>query len=282
MTEGAAEDTVLRELRDDGVLVLTLNRPGRHNAWELDMEERYFGLLDDATADPDVRVIVLTGAGGTFCPGMDISRLTRSTTDPTYVRPVRRPQTYALGVPKPIVAAVDGACAGIGFVQAVMCDLRFTTARSKWTTSFVRRALTVEDAVSWVLPRLVGTGRAADLILSARVIRGDEAARIGLANEVVEPEDLLPTALAWASDVARSCSPTSLAVAKQQLLADLHGGLEASRLRANAALDAARDRPDYREGVAAFTEKRSPQFAGLDPAFGRLDVPGATPDDRPI
>ena len=106
MTGPGPEDTVLRELRDDGVLVLTLNRPGRHNAWELDMEERYFGLLDDATADPDVRVIVLTGAGDTFCPGMDISRLTRSTTDPTYVRPVRRPQTYALGVPKPIVAAV--------------------------------------------------------------------------------------------------------------------------------------------------------------------------------
>jgi enoyl-CoA hydratase/carnithine racemase len=208
---------------------------------------------------------------------MDISRLTRSTTDPTYVRPVRRPQTYALGVPKPIVAAVDGACAGIGFVQALMCDLRFTTARSKWTTSFVRRALNVEDAVSWLLPRLVGTARAADLILSARVVRGDEAARIGLVNEVVEPDELLPAALAWASDVARSCAPWSLAKAKEQLLRDLHGGLEEARLRANEALDEARDRDDYREGVASFTERRPPRFAGLDPAFGRLDVPGATP-----
>ncbi|WP_241840291.1 enoyl-CoA hydratase-related protein [Frankia sp. CcI49] len=256
-------ETVLRELGDDGVLLLTLNRPGRHNAWGYDMEERYFGLLDEAAQDPDVRVIVVTGAGGTFCPGMDMQVLKQGSTDPNYQRPVRRPQTHVRTVPKPVVAAVDGACAGIGFVQALMADVRFTTARSKWTPSFTRLGLPAEDAVSWLLPRLVGAGHAADLLMSCRVVRGDEAARLGLVNRCVEPAELLPTALAWAGEVARSCSPRAVAMVKQQLAYDATADLEQARTRADKFLVEARGLPDYREGVASFRERRAPRFEGL-------------------
>lgn len=270
--DAAAPDTVLRELRDDGVLTLTLNRPGRHNAWGYDMEERYFGLLDEAARDPDVRVIVVTGAGGTFCPGMDIQVLNRGSTDPNYQRPARRSQTHARTVPKPVVAAVDGACAGIGFVQALMADVRFTTARSKWTSSFTRLGLPAEDAVSWLLPRLVGAGHAADLLVSSRVVRGDEAARMGLANRCVEPEELLPAALAWAGGVARGCSPRAVAMVKQQLAYDATADLEQARIRANELLVEARGLADYREGVASFRERRAPRFEGLPKDQPRIDL----------
>lgn len=268
----APNDTVLRQLADAGVLILTLNRPGGHNAWDYDMETRYFELLDDATADPSVRAIVVTGASGTFCPGMNFRNLQRAASgDPTYQRPVRRPQTYAMGVPKPMIAAVDGACAGIGFVQALMCDVRFTTPLAKWTPSFTRRGLASEDAVTWMLPRLIGGARASELLLSCRVMRGDEAAAIGLAHRCVEPEALLDSAIGWATDVAQNCAPWALAQVKRQLLADALSSLEQSRLRSNAILETARERADYGEGVASFIERRAPEFEGLDGTFGRID-----------
>jgi enoyl-CoA hydratase/carnithine racemase len=274
--DAAAAETVLRELREDGVLVLTLNRPGGHNAWDFDMEERYFGLLDEATSDPRVRAVVVTGASGTFCPGMNFRNLQRaSSADPTYQRPVRRPQTYALGVPKPVIAAVDGACAGIGFVQALMCDVRFTTARAKWTPSFTRRGLASEDAVTWMLPRLIGAARATELMLSCRVIRGEEAAQAGLAHRCVEPDALLDCAVGWAADVARNCAPWAMAQVKRQLLADAHSTLEEARQRSNEILSLARERPDYAEGVTSFVERRAPSFAALDSGFGRIDPPAA-------
>ncbi len=267
-----AVETVLQELLEGGVLVLTLNRPGGHNAWDYDMEARYFELLDEATDDPAVRAIVVTGAGGTFCPGMNFRNLQRASTDPTYQRPARRPQTHALGVPKPMVAAVDGACAGIGFVQALMCDVRFTTPASKWTPSFTRRGLASEDAVTWLLPRLIGGARASELLLSCRVIRGDEAARIGLAHRCVEPETLLDSAIGWATDVARNCAPWAMAEVKRQLLADATATVEESRLRSNAILETARQRSDYAEGVSSFVERRPPHFAGLPNDHGHIDV----------
>ncbi|MGH7899004.1 MAG: enoyl-CoA hydratase-related protein, partial [Candidatus Binatia bacterium] len=154
------DDVVLRDLQD-GVATLTLNRPERLNAWTPEMEIRYFGLLDEAAADPDVRVIVVTGAGRGFCPGFDMDAL-RDIGEGGEPRSSGKPQTHPLTIPKPILAAINGACAGLGLVQALMCDLRFAAAGAKFTTSFVRRGLIAEHGSSWMLPRLVGHARALD------------------------------------------------------------------------------------------------------------------------
>jgi enoyl-CoA hydratase/carnithine racemase len=134
-------DLVLRDVRD-GVCVLTLNRPGRLNAWTQPLEDRYFDLLAEADADPATRAIVVTGAGRGFCPGFDMEALAKlgGGSADGFVAPTR-PQSFPLTVRKPIVAAINGACAGIGLVQALMCDVRFAANGAKFTTAFARRGL---------------------------------------------------------------------------------------------------------------------------------------------
>ncbi len=168
-------DVVLAHRVDDGVLLLTLNRPDRLNAWTLAMEERYFGLLAEAAADPDVRAIVVTGAGRGFCAGLDADALSGVAGGTPLSEHPRRPQTFPLEIPKPIVAAVNGAAAGIGFLQALVADVRFAAAGAKFTTAFARRGLLAEHGMSWLLPRLIGHARATELLLSARVFLAEEA-----------------------------------------------------------------------------------------------------------
>jgi enoyl-CoA hydratase/carnithine racemase len=169
-------DVVLREI-DQGVALLTLNRPDRLNAWTNEMHRQYFDLLDDCAARDDVRAIVVTGAGKGFCAGADMGDL-QALGDGGEVEGAfdQRPHTHARTIPKPVIAAVNGACAGLGLVHALMCDLRFAANEAKFTTAFARRGLVAEHGISWLLPRLVGPSRALDLLLSARVILGEEAA----------------------------------------------------------------------------------------------------------
>src|SRR4029077_6148550 len=171
----------------EGVALLTLNRPQRLNAWTDEMEHLYFALLDECAASEQVRVIVLTGAGRGFCAGADMQQLqdlSGGTLDEER-RKARRPQSFPLSVPKPIIAAINGACAGIGLVQALMCDIRFGADGAKLTTAFARRGLVAEHGISWILPRLIGPARALDLLLSGRVVYAEEAAALGLLNRVV-------------------------------------------------------------------------------------------------
>jgi enoyl-CoA hydratase/carnithine racemase len=158
---------VVEQTVADGVAVLTLNRPERLNAWTAELGRAYFDLLEDCAARDDVRAIVVTGAGRGFCAGADMDDLqaiggdgvdaARSAVDP-------RPQTFALTIPKPIVAAINGPCAGLGLVHALMCDIRFAADDAKLTTAFSRRGLVAEHGISWILPRLVGPARALDLL----------------------------------------------------------------------------------------------------------------------
>ena len=255
---------ILSEQTDDGVLVLTLNRPERHNAWTLEMELLYNDLFDRAEADPDVRAVVLTGAGRSFCPGMDMSVLDDASSGrrpwPTDSLPPRtRPVTF----PKPVIAAINGACAGIGFNQALMCDVRFAVPKAKLAAAFSRRGLVAEDGVAWILPRVVGYGHASDMLLSSRPVTGTEALAMGLVNRLVEPGELLPTALAYAGELARQCSPYAMSLIKRQLLDDQERGFLEGRDDARALLAVAKKAPDYREGVRSFMERRAPRFAGL-------------------
>jgi enoyl-CoA hydratase/carnithine racemase len=257
----APEPELLRDLTD-GVLLLSFNRPDRNNAWTIGLENAYFDALIEAAGDPAVRVIVVTGVGRAFCPGMDTDVLMAAVGGVRADVP-RRPMTLARRIPKPVIAAVNGACAGIGFIQACAADLRFAARGAKLTTSFVRRGLPAENSLSWLLPRMIGAGRAADLLLSGRVILAEEAHAMGLVEHLCEPDELLPAALAYAGDLAANCSPRSMEIIKQQLQLDWEGTAEASRMRAIELVASLATGADFGEGVRSYTEKRPPRFEGV-------------------
>lgn len=255
--------TLLRELDDSGVLLLTFNRPDRNNGWTIELEEEYFATLLAAGADPEVRVIVVTGAGKSFCPGLDMVALEDSAKRGKPMASTRRwPLTLPWSIPKTVIAAVNGAAAGIGFIQVACADLRFASSTAKFTTAFAWRGLPAENAVSWMLPRLVGLTNAMDLLLSARVVSAAEAHELGLVNRVFEPDELLPASLAYARDLAQNCSPYSMASIKAQVHADLERGMEEARLRAIVTVSQHAAHADFQEGVSSFTERRPPRFAG--------------------
>jgi enoyl-CoA hydratase/carnithine racemase len=176
-----------------------------------------------------------------------------------------RPMTHLLSCRKLTIAAINGGCAGIGLIQALCCDVRFASTNARLSTAFTRRGLAPEFGAGWLLARVVGAGRAADLILSGRVFAADEAATMGLVTGSVAPDDLMTVASEYARDVAANCSPRAIAYAKADLLADW------TRTRADAdeAADLVYERPghaeDFREGIRSFVEKRPPRFASLGP-----------------
>jgi enoyl-CoA hydratase/carnithine racemase len=255
-------DLVLRNL-DRGVLLLTLNRPERNNAWNPELEEAFFDALVDGAADPETRVIVVTGAGKSFCPGIDMQILADAADGQRAAERPRRPMTLAQSIPKPVIAAINGACAGIGMIQACAADLRFAARGAKMATSFSRRGLPAENAISWLLPRIVGTGAAMELLISGRTFVAEEAHTLGLVNRLFDGDDLINETLSYAREVAEYCSPRSMATIKAQVLSDWERSAEASRRVAVELLGQMRDGDDLREGTMSFTEKRPPRFAGL-------------------
>jgi enoyl-CoA hydratase/carnithine racemase len=173
--------------------------------------------------------------------------------------------THALAVRKPMVAAINGACAGIGLVQALCCDVRFAAFGVKLATSFVRRGLVAEFATTWLLPRVVGMSNASDLLLSGRTITAEEAQRLGLVNRVVAPTDLVGEAQAYATDLAGHAAPWAMAAVKTQLQADVFRSHEESLDEAVAMVQDPAREPDFREGVMSYIQKRPPRFRSLPP-----------------
>lgn len=269
------EDPVLYRLTDSGVAVLTLNRPDRMNGWTPAMGAKYFGLMQQCAEDPAVRVIVVTGAGRAWCAGADMGTLsTLSSADPSeagaQAAPAPTPSTPASThhwsttvIPKPVIAAINGACAGMGFAQALMCDMRFAAEGAKLTTSFSQRGLIAEWGVSWTLPRVVGTGHAMDLLLSGRVVLADEARRMGLVNDVFPADGFLDKVLAYATTLATTSSPASWAAIKAQVYGDFHRTLPDAEAEAVRLMQESFTRPDFREGVTSYLEKRPPAFPPL-------------------
>jgi len=260
-------DVVLAE-NTDGVLLLTLNRPDRLNAWTAEMEEQFFGARGAAGEAASVRVIVVTGAGRGFCAGADLTAL--GAVDPSAIteadiHPSGKPISYALSLRKPVIAAINGAAAGIGLVLALYCDVRFAADDAKFTTAFSRRGLIAEHGIAWQLPRVVGVSRAMDLLLSSRILLGEEAGRIGLVDHVRPVDEVLPAALAYARDLAENCSPRSMAIIKRQVHQALESDLDPARREAVALMLASFAKDDFREGVLSHLEKRPPRFPPLDP-----------------
>ena len=270
MTVSDQKSPVLYDVRDSGVAVVTLNRPERMNAWGGGLAAEFYRCVDRADSDARVRVIVVTGSGRAFCVGADMGGLETISgasegsegVDVSTLVGDRQPY-FVTGLRKPVIAAINGPCAGIGLTLALMCDIRFAAAGAKFTTAFARRGLIAEYGISWILPRVVGWCAAQDLLLSGRTFRAEEAAELGMVKEVVPADEVLPRALAYAEDVAANCAPSSMAVIKSQLYGDALRPLADASDDAEKLMYESMNRPDFIEGITAFFEKRQPNFSPL-------------------
>jgi enoyl-CoA hydratase/carnithine racemase len=258
-----SEDSVLYDVQD-AVALITLNRPDKLNAFTAEMHHRFCRLLAHADADPQVRAVVVTGAGRGFCAGADLEALA-TINDGDFVRE-DPDDPYDLGVAltmsTPLIAAVNGPTAGMGFSYLLMADVRFFSETAKVGSTFARLGLVAEWGSAPLLRAIVGSANAADLLLSGRTIDAAEAFRLGIAQRVVPAETLLADALAYARDLADNCAPWSHAQIKEQLRdPDIRALFEDSLER---MLESFR-RPDLAEALAARTEKRAVRFAPNTP-----------------
>lgn len=278
-------EDVLYEVQDR-IAVIRLNRPESLNAFTAAMGNGLRNAVGAAVADPEVRVIVLTGAGRRFCAGADM-KLLQGIQGGTTATGSRREDAdagapdfssdlgpdvsahyggrfgYLLKAKKPIVAALNGPAAGLGFVIALYADLRFAGSEAVFTTSFGQRGLIAEHGCSWLLPRLVGPATALDLLLSARKIGAAEAERIGLVNKVFAQATFMEEVLAYARVLADKVSPRSMAVMKAQVWKSPFQDFATALAVADSEMLASFKSEDFREGVAHYVEKRAPRFKGL-------------------
>ena len=255
------------EVRDP-VAVLTLSRPDVLNAFHYPMLDEIRDAVERASADPAVVGIVITGAGRGFSAGLDAAVLQQTTSGAASGR--GRPAvaegdlpglfSYFMQQPKPVIAAVNGVTAGGGFVLALKCDMRFASTDASFLSIFSKRGLISEHGISWLLPRLVGTASALDILWSSRRIEADEALRLGLVQRVTPPDELLPTAIAYVDELAAHVSPATIADTKRMVYD--HAGIDFRPAfeDADEATWAAVGRPDASEGAAALIERRAPKF----------------------
>jgi enoyl-CoA hydratase/carnithine racemase len=270
------DEAVIYEVTPSGVAVMTLNRPDRLNTWGGDIATAFYAGLDRAEDDSAVRVIVLTGRGRAFCAGAQLGSMGNlaQSIEKTDERKLAslvgdRQPYYLTSLSKPVVAAINGSCVGIGLTQALMCDVRFAAAGAKFAASFARRGLIAEYGVSWILPRLTGWAVALDLLLSGRTFLADEAAQLGLVKEVVPAEQLMKRVMDYAEDIAQNCSPASMSVIKRQAYGDAMREVADASSRSDALLQESLRRPDVIEGITSFLEKRVPNFPGLRVSAGK-------------
>ncbi|MCP3937473.1 MAG: enoyl-CoA hydratase [Actinomycetia bacterium] len=270
-------DDILYEV-EDPVATITLNRPDALNAWTGTMEREIHDALKRADADSSVVGVVITGAGRGFCAGADMntlqdlsSREPSEAGDAPLVAPVDDGQVgdfdgrfpSVMAISKPVIAAVNGAVAGMAYPFSLCCDLRVGTENSLFVTAFAQRGLVAEWGLSWMLPRLVGPSVALDLLFSSRRVKGTEALELGLLNYLVEPDELLPFCRSYIENLAATSSPASMAIMKQQVYEQLHKGLGQAELDSQRLMVESFNRPDFAEGVKSFVERRAPQFPRL-------------------
>ena len=260
----------------DPIATITLNRPKFLNAWTNRMGAEMKHALAQAEEDDSVVVIILTGAGRGFCAGADLKGLQATSEgkradgvssdldaepgDPEAGDSFRGHYSYLASIRKPIIAAINGPCAGMAVPISLFCDMRFASDRATFTTAFSRRGLVAEWGVSWLLPRLVGHAHAMDLLLSARKFDAAEAERVGLVNRTLPHDELMDFVRDYATDLATNCSPASMAIMKRQIYQDLTAELGDAHRAAVKLMIESFDRPDFKEGVNSFLEKRPPKF----------------------
>lgn len=262
----------------DPVATITLARPARLNALTERMLAELRHALAEAEAEPSVVGIVLTGEGRGFSAGMDAAALqgdssageeTQGAKDPALRASPGDPQAgpafgvtygYLLSLKKPLLAAVNGPCAGLSMVIALLCDLRFAGESAVFRSAFGQRGLVAEHGSSWILPRLLGPAKALDLLWHPRKITAAEALQLGLVNRVVPDAELLNAARGYIAELAAASSPASLRIMKQQVYRALMQPLDEAMKEANQLMSESFERPDFKEGVASFVEGRPPKF----------------------
>ena len=270
----------------DRIALITLNRPEQLNAYTPDLAVDLKKAFARAANDPEVRLIVLTGAGRGFCAGMDMTVLAGQASGNLPDGPDKRlialesafssaePSidahftdaerfNYFLRTRKPVIAAVNGPAAGFGFIMALYADFRIASDKAVFTTSFAQRGLIAEHGASWLLPRLIGYPYAADLLLTARRVSAQEAFDIGLVHRVLPHDSFTEQVHSFASELAETVSPRSMATIKAQLIKGMFQTYDQALADADKAMAASLVGGDFAEGVAHFLEKRKPRFAAL-------------------
>ncbi len=258
-----------------GVATVWLHRPERRNSWTGRMHAEYRWIMKQLDSDPKVRVIVLTGSGSSFCVGADSQALAKyveaDAYDPALPADAEQPgygvrsefdadMAWQFGMRPPIIAAVNGACAGIAVALVAFCDIRFAVEGAKVTTAAPRLGLPAEYGLSWILPRIVGLSHAADILLSGRVLLAEELKAMSFFNDVFPQPEFEQRVEKYAHMLAE-LSPDSVSTAKRQLYGDLlHTNAREAIERSKVLIGELMARPDYAEGVAAFLEKRRPRF----------------------
>ena len=264
-------DDILIQRPRDGVALVTLNRPERLNALSWPMVDELLASIDRLGADDKLRAIVLTGAGRGFCSGLDLQQRDDALGGGDDVVTVYRRQekigrlaSSLQANPHPVIAAVNGPAAGGGLAIALACDVRYAAPEASFHASFVRIGLSAADAgVSYLLPRLVGLGRAAEIMLTGAAVDAAEAERIGLVNRVVDAGDLLEAALELAERIAGN-SPFGIRMTKQVLQQNVDApSLQAAIELENRTQALATRTADMQEALAAFRERRPPRFSGM-------------------
>ena len=266
---------------EDGVAVIAFNRPEKLNALTPDMLKSFFEHVDQAAVDPAVRVIVITGEGRGFSAGLDLSVIgtgVSKTTTLTPPEPVDKQWSDDIGPDlsryfgkgwnalitsrKPTIAAVNGAAFGWGFILSLHCDIRFAGESALFNATFARLGVPAEKGIGWLLPRLIGIARAADLLYTARRFDGREAERLGLVNQCLPDAELMPHALQYAKQIAQNAAPRSLAAMKAQIWSAGDDCYDQAFQAADREQDLAVQTEDFLEGIGSLREKRSPQFKG--------------------
>jgi len=265
-------------LVDQGIATIFLNRPHRMNAWTGRLHTEYRYLLAQANADRAVQAIVVSGRGRGFCVGGDSQALEghsqRGAYDPGTGEDIAKPGygiaqefdatfAYHFGLDKPIIAAINGPAAGVGLALACFADIRFAVPGVKFTTAHGKLNLPAEYGLSWMLPRIMGLGRANDILLTSRVFLSDEALQLGFVNALYDPEELLPKTYDYVRSMIATVSPNSLRQTRWQIYRDLHRDVASSVEESETLLNKMMGEADYKEGVRAFVEKRSPDWPSL-------------------
>jgi enoyl-CoA hydratase/carnithine racemase len=255
-------EDLLCELRDDGVLVATLNRPETRNAFSAAMGRALGDIYEMADTNDAVRVVVVTGTPPAFCAGADFSRgadvFERTESTEFSSNPVNPP---AWKIRKPVIAAINGHAIGIGLTLALHCDLRFVARDAKYGVVQVRRGILPDAMSHWTLPRLVGVAKAADILLTGRTFDGTEAVELGIASGVFANDEVLPRALEVAHDIAMNTAPVSVALSKRLLWESFAMTSEQMNQVESDLHVHLMGKTDAREGVNSYLERREPQWS---------------------